>query len=72
MSTSEFSGFADDAKKFADDHPEQTDQALNKVDSAINQDTGDKFSGEVNFAEQKAEGYLGTQGDQSQQQQQQQ
>ena len=72
MGTSEFSGFEDDAKKFADEHPQQADQALDKVGDMVNQDTGNKFSGEIDTGEQKAESYLGIQGDPQQQQQQQQ
>jgi len=70
MGMDDLGGLADEAKNLASQHPEQADQVLDKVDEAAKKETGGKFSGEIDSAEQKAEGYLGVQGDQQQQQQQ--
>ena len=57
---------ASKAKDLASRHPKQTDQALDKAGAEVNKETGGKYSGQVDSAEQKAEGYLGVQGDQQQ------
>ena len=62
----DFSEFADDAKKLASEHPEQADQAFDKAADFANQETGNRFGGEIQRGEQAGEDYLGVQ-DQDQQ-----
>lgn len=50
-----------EAKTLASEHPEQADQALDKVGQEINQETGGKFSSQIDSGEQKAEEFLGVQ-----------
>lgn len=67
MGFDDLGGLEDEAKDLASKHPEQAEQALDKVGDEINQETGGKFSGEIESGEQKAEEYLGIQGNPQQQ-----
>jgi len=66
MATDDLGGFASEAEKLASEHPQQADQLIGKAGDAVNQETGDKFSGEIDAGEKKAEDYLGAQGGQQQ------
>jgi len=54
-------------KIFGSKHPEQTDQAFDAAGDTVNQDTDNRYSGEIDSAERHGEDYLGVQGDQQQQ-----
>lgn len=58
-------GLVDKVKGLASSHPKQADQAVEKAGDEVDQKTGGKYSSQVDTAEQKAEGYLGTQGNQA-------
>jgi hypothetical protein len=65
----DFSEFADKAKKFAGDHPQQTDDALKKAGDFADQETGNRYSDQIDQGEQAADRYLDggqNQGDQNQ------
>ena len=64
----DFSEFADEAKKFAGDHPQQTDDAMKKAGDFADQETGNRFSDQIDKGEQAADQYIDggqNQGDQS-------
>ncbi|HEY4465976.1 MAG TPA: antitoxin [Streptosporangiaceae bacterium] len=66
----DFSEYADDAKKFAGEHPQQTDDAMKKAGDFADQETGNRFSDQIDKGEQSADQYLDggqNQGDQSNQ-----
>jgi antitoxin protein of toxin-antitoxin system len=52
-------GFLDDAKKFADEHDEQVDAATEKAGDLADQQTGGKYAGQVDKAQDFAEGKTG-------------
>ena len=51
--------FADKAKDFAEGHEQQTDQAIDKAGDAVDAKTGDKFSSQVDQAQEKADDEIG-------------
>jgi hypothetical protein len=55
----DFGKFADKAKEMAGEHPDQVQEGLQKVGDEVDQKTGDRFSGQIQQGEQRAEGYLG-------------
>jgi hypothetical protein len=59
-----FDELKDKGEKVASEHPEQTekysDQALEKGDDAADKATGDKFSGQTDGAEKKADDAIGS------------
>lgn len=56
---SEFSGFADEAKKLADEHPDIADKAVDEAGQFADDKTGGKFDSQVQDAEQRADGFFG-------------
>ena len=63
-------GFADKAKGYADQHPDKVEQGIDRGGDAVDDRTGSKYEGQVDQAQEKAGGFLGTdeQGQQDQQQ----
>ena len=61
---SAFDELKDKGEKLAADHPEQTekysDEAIQKGGDAADKATGDKFSGQVDGAEKKADDAIGS------------
>ncbi|MGQ1838337.1 antitoxin [Kocuria turfanensis] len=60
-------GFADKAKDFAEQHPDKVQQGVDRGGDAVDERTGRKYEDQVDQAQEKAGGFLGT-GDQDQQQ----
>jgi hypothetical protein len=48
-------GFLDDAEKFADEHDDQVDAAIEKAGDVADKQTGGKFAGQVDKAQDFAE-----------------
>jgi hypothetical protein len=48
-------GFLDDAKKFVDEHDEQVDAAIEKAGDLADRQTGGKYAGQVDKAQDFAE-----------------
>jgi hypothetical protein len=48
-------GFLDDAKKFVDEHDEQVDAAIEKAGDLVDKQTGDKYAGQIDKAQDFAE-----------------
>jgi hypothetical protein len=48
-------GFLDDAKKFVDEHDEQVDAAIEKAGDLADRQTGGRYAGQVDKAQDFAE-----------------
>jgi MT0933-like antitoxin protein len=53
-------GFLDDAKKFADEHDQQVDEAIEKAGDMVDKETGGKYAGQVDKAQDIAEEKTGS------------
>jgi hypothetical protein len=60
------SEFMDEAKKEASEHSDVADQGFDKAAEMADQKTGGKFDSQIQEGEQKAEGSLGVQDQDSQ------
>ena len=58
----DFGEFADKAEQFAKDHPDQVDEGMQRAGDELNQQTGGRFGNQIQEGEQRAEGYIGGQG----------
>ncbi|MGH3182340.1 MAG: antitoxin [Streptosporangiaceae bacterium] len=58
--------FMDEAKKLASEHSDVVDQGLDQAAQQAQEKTGGKFDSQIQDAEQKAEGFLGVQDQDSQ------
>jgi hypothetical protein len=52
--------WADEAKQFADEHSDLADKAVQEAGQLADDKTGGRFGSQIQDAEQRAEGYLGT------------
>lgn len=57
-----FGKLVDKAKQLAGKHPDQVNKGVDKVEQAAEQKTGGKFDSQIQEGGDRAEGYLGTQG----------
>jgi hypothetical protein len=48
-------GFLEDAKKFVDEHDEQVDAAIEKAGDLADEQTGDKYAGQIDKVQDLAE-----------------
>ncbi|WP_151083431.1 antitoxin [Nocardioides cynanchi] len=48
-------GFLDDAKKFVDEHDNQVDEAIEKAGDLADKQTGGKYAGQIDKAQDFAE-----------------
>ena len=57
-----FGGLIEKMKKLAGKHPDQVNKGMDKAEQAADQKTGGKYDSQIQQAGDRAEGYLGTQG----------
>jgi hypothetical protein len=57
-----FGGLIEKIKQLAGKHPDQVNKGMDKAEQAADQKTGGKYDSQVQQAGDRAEGYLGTQG----------
>lgn len=53
-------GFADKAKNLADQHPDKVQQGIDRGGDAVDDRTGNKHEGQVDQAQEKVGGFLGS------------
>jgi hypothetical protein len=58
----DFSKLLDKAKKLAGMHPDEVNKGVDQAEHVADEKTGGKYSSQVQEAGDRAEGYLGTQG----------
>jgi hypothetical protein len=65
----DFNELADEAKKLASEHPDTADKGIEQAGQLVDEKTGGRFGGQIEQGEQKAQEFLGTndQGSQDQQ-----
>lgn len=56
----DFSEMADEAKKLASEHPDIADKGVEEAGQLADEKTGGQFGSQIEEAEHKAEGFLGT------------
>ncbi len=56
----DFSEMADEAKKLAGEHPDIANKGIEQAGQAADEKTGWRFGSQIDQAEQKTEGFLGT------------
>jgi hypothetical protein len=61
-----FGKLVDKAKQLAGKHPDQVNKGVDKAEQAAEQKTGGKYDSQIQEGGDRAEGYLGTQGQGSQ------
>ena len=57
-----FGAFLDKAKRIAGMHPDQVNKGVDQAERLADEKTGGKYESQVRAAGDRAEGYLGTQG----------
>ncbi|HEY7263616.1 MAG TPA: antitoxin [Trebonia sp.] len=57
-----FGGLIEKIKQLAGKHPDQVNKGMDKAEQAADQKTGGKYDSQIQQAGDRAEGYLGTQG----------
>ena len=57
-----FGKLVDKAKQLAGKHPDQVNKGVDKAEQAAEQKTGGKYDSQIQEGGDRAEGYLGTQG----------
>jgi hypothetical protein len=57
-----FGSLIEKVKKLAGKHPDQVNKGMDKAEQAADQKTGGKYDSQIQQAGDRAEGYLGTQG----------
>jgi hypothetical protein len=57
-----FGNLIERVKKLAGKHPDQVNKAMDKAQQVADQKTGGKYGSQIQQAGDRAEGYLGTQG----------
>jgi hypothetical protein len=57
----DFGDMANKAKDFAGEHDKQSDEAFDKATEFADEKTGNKYDSQIQSGEDKAEGYLGVQ-----------
>jgi MT0933-like antitoxin protein len=60
----DFGDLADKAKDLASEHPDQVDEGLKRAGEFTDEKTGGRFGDQIQQGEQRADEYLGGQGDQ--------
>jgi hypothetical protein len=58
----DFGKLVDKAKQLAGKHPDQVNKGVDKAEQAAEQKTGGKYDSQIQDGGDRAEGYLGTQG----------
>lgn len=61
-----FGKLVDKAKQLAGKHPDQVNKGVDKAEQAAEQKTGGKYDSQIQEGGDRAEGYMGTQGQGSQ------
>ncbi len=56
----DFGELSDEAKKLASEHPDEVDKGVEKAGQLADEKTGGRFGAQIEDAEQRVEGWLGT------------